>query len=214
MRRYYRYCRVVAQALFLLLFRGRVFGTRNVPQEGGVLLVCNHQSFLDPIFCGIYVKRPLWFMARDSLFSNPFFGRLIRSVHAIPVRRGEADLTAMKAIIAKLRENEGVCLFPEATRTTDGKIADVKAGFRLLSRKANAAIVPVLVDGAFECWPRHQKKPKLFSRISVWYGECVPADKVNAMKDHELSQYVTCTLRDMQKQCRLEKFLEPFHYDN
>jgi 1-acyl-sn-glycerol-3-phosphate acyltransferase len=75
----------------------------------------------------------------------------------------------MKKVVSRLKEGKGVCLFPEGTRTSDGKIATLKPGFGFLCRRGEAAVVPAVIDGAFECWPRHKK---IFSpgRIVVCYG--------------------------------------------
>jgi len=175
-------------------------------------LISNHQSFLDPIFCGVRVKRHLWFLARSSLFTHWFFGRLLSSVNAIPVRRGQADLGAVKKIIDKLKEGKGVCLFPEATRTSDGKIAAFKPGFGLLCRRGEAAVVPVLIDGAFEAWPRHKKIFTPGRKIVVCYGRCIPAEQVKKMDDRELAEKLTETLRQMQNSCRIEQAKEPYEY--
>src|SRR4030042_358384 len=96
--RWFRFARLLCKVFCILFFRIQVYGKDNVPDDGAFMLVSNHQSFLDPVFCGIFLKRPLYFLARDSLFANRFFGRLISSVNTIPVRRGQADLSAMKKV--------------------------------------------------------------------------------------------------------------------
>ncbi len=195
-----------------LFFRMRVYGIENIPAEGGFLLVSNHQSFLDPLFCGIFVKRALYFLARDTLFRNKFFGPLISSVHAMPVKRGTADTGAMKRVISKLKEGAGVCLFPEGTRSRDGRISAFKPGLGLLCRRGDAAIVPVMIDGAFECWPRDKK---LFSpgSISICYGKAITAEEVRQIGDKALAQRLTETLRRMQNQCRIKQGKEPYNYE-
>ncbi len=150
-----------------MFFRLHVYGKENVPEEGSLILISNHQSFFDPLLCGIYLKRPLYFLARDTLWKNRLFGKIISSVNTIPVRRGEADLSAMRTIIRKLKAGNGVCLFPEATRTKDGKISPFKPGFGLLCRRGKAAVVPVVIDGAFECWPKHKKFFSPGSKIAI-----------------------------------------------
>lgn len=177
-----------------------------------MLLVGNHQSYLDSVFCGIYLKRHLYFFARDTLFKNKFFGWLISSVNTIPVRQGEADLSAMKKVIGKLKEGSGVCIFPEGTRTSDGKITAFKPGFGLLCRRGNAVVVPVVVDGAFECWPRHKKIFSPGGRIVICYGECITAEEVKNMGDRELAENLTDTLRRMQNDCRVRDGKEPYSY--
>src|SRR4030042_467716 len=169
---WFRFARWWCWLFCKVFFRMRFYGLENVPAKGPLIIASNHQSFLDPLFCGIVLKRPLCFMARDTLFKSRIFGPLFLSVNAIPVRRGQADISSIRKIIEKLKQGNGVCLFPEATRTSDGKIAPFKGGFTLLCRRGNAPVVPVLIDGAFECWPRHRKFPKPGSKISITY--CQP----------------------------------------
>ena len=209
---WFRFARMLCRIFCRLFLRLRVYGVENVPGQGALVLVCNHQSFLDPIFCGVPLKRPLYFLARDTLFTNQFFGRLLSSVNTIPVRRDQADLAAIKTVITKLKKGNGVCLFPEATRTRDGKITPFKPGFCLLCRRGEAAVVPVAIDGAFECWPRHKKVFSPGKEISVCYGECITAEQVKNMNDRELAENLTNTLRQMQNDCRIRHGKEPLKY--
>jgi len=210
--RWFRFARWCCKVFCNLFFRIQVYGRENVPEEGALLLVGNHQSYLDPVFCGIPLKRPLYFLARDSLWKSKFFGWLISSVNTIPVRQGEADLSAMRKVIGKLKEGSGVCLFPEGTRTSDGKIASFKSGFGLLCRRGEAAVVPVLIDGGFECWPRHRKIFSPGSEIVICYGECIAAEQVENMSDRELAENLTDTLRRMQNDCRVKNGKESYTY--
>jgi len=190
----------------------RFVGLENVPQTGAFILVVNHQSVLDPVLAGIALKNQLCFMARDTLFKSKIFGPLLKSVKAIPVRRGQADLASIKAIIARLKQGDAVCLFPEATRTTDGKISPFKGGFTLLSRRGNAPVVPVLIDGAFECWPRHRKLFKIGSKITVTYGQPISVEKITGMEDDDFAAMLTNTMRQMQSETRIAEGKQPFSY--
>jgi 1-acyl-sn-glycerol-3-phosphate acyltransferase len=136
---------------------------------------------------------------------------LIRSVNAIPVKRDKADVGTIKTVIARLKQGSGVCLFPEATRTSDGRIRDFKPGFGLLCRRSQAAIVPVLVDGAFECWPRHKK---IFSSglVTVCFGRAISPQQIKDMDDRKLAEVLTETLRQMQQQSRLKRGKQPYDY--
>ncbi len=217
---WFRFARWLCKVFCETVFRLHPAGRENVPEEGPLVLISNHQSLLDPVLCGIFVKRPLYFLARDSLFrarlgAKPrgLFGRLIASVNTIPVKRGTADLAAMKTIIEKLRQGWGVCLFPEATRSSDGKITPFKPGFGLLCRRGGAAVVPVVIDGAFECWPRHKKLFSPGGRIDVCYGKCISADEVKKMSDRKLAEHLTETLRRMQNDCRVKQGKKPYDYE-
>jgi 1-acyl-sn-glycerol-3-phosphate acyltransferase len=189
----------------------RVYGLENVPPEGAFVLLCNHQSYLDPVFCGISLRQRPYYVARDSLFRNPLFGWLLRSVRVIPIRRGSADLSAIRKVIEKLRAGRPVCLFPEATRTSDGRIADLKPGVSLLSRRTESPVVPVLIDGAFECWPRNKR---IFSpgKITICFGEKIPPQEVKRLGDEDFAALLTSTLRKMQSECRIEQGKEPYDY--
>jgi 1-acyl-sn-glycerol-3-phosphate acyltransferase len=195
----------------MLCFDVRFYGRQNIPETGGVLLLSNHQSFLDPPLCGIGVDRHFSYVARDTLFTNPVFGWLISSVNVSAIKRDTADIAAIKLFIEKLRAGNAVVLFPEATRSHDGKIADVKPGFGLLSRRANVPIVPIVIDGAFECWPRTKK---MFSpgRITVVYGDLIPPEKIKEMGDEKFAAYLTDILRKMQNETRARFGKEPLRY--
>jgi 1-acyl-sn-glycerol-3-phosphate acyltransferase len=198
------------QVFCIFFFRFRAYGAKNVPERGGFILAGNHQSYLDPIFCGVALRRHLHFVARDSLFRNRFFALLIRSLNAMPVKRDKPDVSSIKTVIARLKQGNGVCLFPEATRTSDGRIRAFKPGFGLLRRQAEVPVVPVLIDGAFECWPRHKK---IFSPapVAVCYGQAITVEQAENMSDRELAEVVTCRLRQMQDICRLKHGKKPYH---
>ena len=195
-----------------IFLRLRFYGLENIPDEGGFIITSNHQSYLDPIFCGLHIKRPFYYLARDSLFTPWLTGRLIASLTTIPVRRGEADMSAMRQVIGRLKEGHGVYLFPEATRTRDGKITPFKPGFGLLCRRGNAAVLPVVIEGAFECWPRHKKMFIIGSKISVCFGKLITAEQVKEMDDRQLAESLTVKLREMQNECRIRDGKEPFDY--
>ena len=188
------------------------YGKENIPDKGPLLLISNHQSYLDPLLCGITLKRPLYFLARHTLFKNKFSAWLLTSVNTIPVRRGEADLSAIRAVIAKLKQGAGVCLFPEATRSIDGKIAHFKPGLGLLCRKTNATLVPVVIDGAMEAWPKGKKIFSPGKKVTVCYGKAITTEELSNMDDKRLAQKLTHTLRKMQSDGRQKNNKKPYQY--
>ena len=189
----------------------RTYGRENIPSKGPFLLISNHQSYLDPVLCACPIRRRVGFLARESLFTHWLFGGMIRSLGTIPLKLGEADLSAMRKVIDVLKQGRGVCLFPEGTRSADGKITPFKPGFGLLCRRGKAAVVPVVIDGAFESWPRHNK---LFSpgSIAVCYGKAISAEQAKKMGDAKLAEVVTDTLRQMQTMCRIKQGKKPYDY--
>ncbi|MBN1795320.1 MAG: 1-acyl-sn-glycerol-3-phosphate acyltransferase [Sedimentisphaerales bacterium] len=198
----------------VVFFRMHLQGQENVPRKGPFLLICNHQSYLDPIFCGAPLRRQLVYIGRDSLFRNWLFRSIIVSVGAIPIRRDTADLSAVKQMIAKLKMGLGLCLFPEATRTTDGKIKPMRPGFAMLSRKADAPVVPVVIDGAYECWPKGRKMFLPLKHITVSYGKPINPEQVARMGDDKLAAYLTDVTREMLNQCRIRRGKNPYTYND
>ncbi len=212
MRLWYRICRIGAQALFIGLFRGRVFDARRVPRTGGVLLVCNHQSFFDPILATVALPRECHYMARDSLFRNKWFRKLIESLNAFPVRRGAADVGAIKETLRRLKRGALVTVFPEATRTTDGTVRPMQSGVILIARKARVPLIPTLILGAFEAWPRHARLPHP-APIIVAYGQPVTPEQLADLDDQQaidlLRQRIITLMHDYRRHPLLRGRLRP-----
>ncbi len=133
-------------------------------------------------------------------------------MYAIPIRQGQADIGAIKTVISVLKLGRAVCLYPEGSRTFDGRIAEIKPGFGLISRRANVPIVPAVIDGAFECWPRTKKAPKLFGRVAVLYGKPIPAEHVKEVGDEVFAGELTRQLREMQAELRKKLGKDPYDY--
>lgn len=183
---WYTFLQFWAQLIFSVLFGIRVYGQRHVPPGGGVVLASSHQSYLDPVIVGIGLSRQINIMARETLFANRLFRRLIESLNAFPVERDSADLGAMHEAIRRLRDGCLLVLFPEGTRTRTGEIGPLHPGLGLLAYRGDAVVVPVTIEGAFTCWPRGRRifRP---GRIRVMYGRPM---RVSSTKRDELSRFI------------------------
>lgn len=122
-------------------------GSEKIPETGGVIIAPNHISNVDPPAVGCGMRRPLRFMAKEELFKPRLLGAWIRGVGGFPVKRGTADRKAIKHAIELLAEGEAVCIFPEGTRSPDGKLQDPELGIGLIALKSRAPIVPVALIG-------------------------------------------------------------------
>jgi 1-acyl-sn-glycerol-3-phosphate acyltransferase len=147
----------------------RTVGLENVPRSGGALLAANHQSYLDPPLIGAYLPREMHFMARRTLFRNPLFGAIIGRLNAFAIERDTADVKGVKNAIERLQRGNLLLVFPEGTRTRDGTVGRMKAGIGTLAERAAVPIVPVLIVGARDVWPKGAVFPRL-GRISIVYG--------------------------------------------
>ncbi|MBI4597586.1 MAG: 1-acyl-sn-glycerol-3-phosphate acyltransferase [Candidatus Omnitrophica bacterium] len=168
----------LSRLLLWLVFRGAyglsVRGQRHVPRRGPCILAGNHVSYLDPPLLGVACPRPIDFMARSSLFAKPLLGAYLRSIGAVPLRRGEADLGALRAAIVKLRRGGVVAIFPEGTRQLSGRLGQAKRGVGLLAMAAKAPIVPAVVQGTFEAMGPTGPLRLRRSKISVAFGPPIP----------------------------------------
>ncbi|HOB75380.1 MAG TPA: lysophospholipid acyltransferase family protein [Phycisphaerae bacterium] len=198
MRLYYRFCRFICQWVMTLLLRARVFGLHNVPPKGGALLVCNHQSFLDPVLVTMALHREGNYMARDSLFRSRLFRVLIESLNAFPVRRNTADLGAIKEAMRRIKQGRVVVVYPEGTRTEDGRIGPMFPGLAAIAKKTGVPIVPTLIDGVFQAWPRNRKWPSL-GDVIVEYGRPILPAEYEHLSAEELIELIRDRLIAMQQ---------------
>jgi len=194
-------CRTVVFGACWLLLKSHMIGLRRVPRRGPVILACNHQSFLDPVLATVGLDRESAYMARDTLFANRYFGWLIRSLNAIPIKRGQADVTSLKEMLRRLRDNYVVVIFPEQTRTHDGRVGPMKPGMVLVARKAGATIVPVCIEGAHEAWPRTRPLPGP-GRVVVAYGEPIAAADLEGRTDEDVTAEIRRRIIEMQAAIR------------
>jgi len=158
------------RTLYTVYFRWRVFNAERVPVTGGVILAANHASFIDPPLVGSALHRPINYMARETLFRYPGVGALLRSWNAVPVNREGGGAAGLKAILDRLLAGGGIILFPEGTRTLDGKLQPARSGVGLTVIKSVAPVVPVRVFGSFEAYGRHLKIPRP-RRVVVKFGK-------------------------------------------
>jgi 1-acyl-sn-glycerol-3-phosphate acyltransferase len=150
---YYLSVRVIRLAMFLFC-HWQVEGRENVPRCGPLIVAPNHISYLDPPVAGSALDRQLYFMAKVELFAHPFLGWLIRQYGAFPVQRGVADRAAMRHAERLLRAGHAVLVFPDGTRSPDGRLTAGELGIALLALRTGAPVLPIGVDGTDRVMPR------------------------------------------------------------
>ncbi len=163
-------CNVLLRSLYRIDIRG----TYNIPDSGAVMLCANHISNLDPILMGIASPRKIHYMAKDELFRIPFLAVLLRVLGAFPVRRGKADRAALRTGIDLLKAGNVLGLFPEGTRSRNGKLGKAHSGVAYFALRTNCRVVPVAISGSY----------RLFSRISIAFGESVNVSDLSTNESH------------------------------
>ena len=150
-------------------FGWRVYNPERVPVRGPVILASNHASILDPPLVGAGLRRSINYLARESLFRFPVVGWVLRKWNSVPVDREGGGAKGLRAILDRLLAGGAIILFPEGTRTRDGKLQPARAGIGLTVIKSAAAVVPVRVFGTFEAFGRDVRFPRP-RRVAVKYG--------------------------------------------
>lgn len=181
---WYSALRGLAIVVFKIFFAIKIEGKENIPYRGGVILASNHLSYLDPIVLGIFVPRRVNFMAKEELFENFFFRWLIIKLGAFPIKKEKIDRITYKKILKLLEKEEVVVLFPEGTRSIDGRIGQLQAGTARIALKANVPLIPIVVRGTEKVLPRGKKVIKL-ARIRAWAGKPL---KKNMTSDKEITK--------------------------
>ncbi len=154
--------------------RVRIEGETHIPLKGGVLLASNHISMLDALLIPYAVMETrgmqmVWSPAKEELFRIPVVGRVLLSWGSFPVRRGRGDLRTMRRIITLLRDHR-VMLFPEGTRSPDGRLQKGQRTVGKLVYQARPAVVPTVVSGTDRILPKGALLPSCRCRISVRFG--------------------------------------------
>lgn len=154
----------------LIVSRVEIRSERNVPREGGVLLVANHMSHLDPPLVGSTCFRKVYFLAKKELFKGFIVGWFMRNSGQVEVERGKG-YAAVDAAVEILKEGKCICIFPEGTRSRTGEMKKPHTGIVVIASHVNVPIVPILVEGTFDVYPPRAKFPKLFKKLRITYGK-------------------------------------------
>ncbi len=211
-RIWHEFGRFISVGIVWLLYRVKVYGKENIPTDGAVLVLSSHQSLFDPVLCQGWLRRPFYYVPRDTLFVG-FWGMLIDWFYTIPINQEKVGIKSMRAIIEVLKRGHIVCLYPEGSRTFDGKIDEIKPGFSLLVRRSGAVIVPMVIDGIFERWPRTQKYPKLGGRVGIMYGKPIGAAYIKEVGEEQFIGEFNRILHQMHNDLRQKMGRGPLDYN-
>ncbi|MGB9885949.1 MAG: lysophospholipid acyltransferase family protein [Moorellales bacterium] len=178
--------KVIFWVFFTVFCRWEVTGRENVPRRGPVVVVSNHISLWDPIAVGVALPRRVYFMAKEELFRLPLVGLVLRGLGAFPVRRGEADLAAMRQALRLLRQGKVVGIFPEGGRSRRGTLEEFQRGAALLALRTQAPLLPVALIGTNRILGRRGA----FYRFKVRVGPPIwPAPEAMLAKGTEVERY-------------------------
>ena len=177
--------------IFRFLFRGKTTGISNLPKTGGVVVVSNHGSHLDPPILGHALGRPVAFMAKSELFKVPILSSIISACGAYPVKRGAGDREALKTASNRLIEGWATGVFLDGTRQENGRVNDPKAGAAFLAARTGCPILPVAIINSHRAFPKGSFFPR-FVAIHLKVGELIQPPKNRKRED------LTSTTKEIQ----------------
>ncbi|MGY5033470.1 lysophospholipid acyltransferase family protein [Streptomyces sp. 900116325] len=174
---YYVLKYVVLGPLLRLLFRPRIEGLEHIPEEGAAIVAGNHLSFSDHFLMPAIIKRRITFLAKAEYFTGPGLkGRLtaafFHSAGQIPVDRSgkEAGQAAIREGLGVLNKGELLGIYPEGTRSHDGRLYKGKVGVAVMAIKAQVPVVPCAMVGTFEIQPPGKVVPRI-KQVTIRFGE-------------------------------------------
>jgi 1-acyl-sn-glycerol-3-phosphate acyltransferase len=179
---WYGFWKGVLALWFWLQFSLRVEGREHEPKTGPVLAVSNHVSALDPPIAGVALRRRAWYMAKDELLRTPVLGPLLRSVGVFPVRRGEADRQSIRTALDVLNRERVLIMFPEGTRSPDGRLLAPEPGAALLALRTGVLVLPMAVIGTQRAMPKGSRFPRRVP-VTVRIGPPIPVPRVEGRID-------------------------------
>lgn len=189
---FYRIVKGSARLLLSLVYRIEIRGKEYIPKEGRGVVSSNHFSLMDPIVIAALLPRKINYMGKEELFSNRLFASILNKLGVFPVKRGGADIGAVKTAL-KILNNGGIFgIFPEGTRSKQGKILKAKPGLAMVAIKTQSPIIPVAITGNY----------KPFSKIKIIIGKPIDLSdyyrkKVSTDEYQKLSQNILNVIREL-----------------
>ncbi len=186
----YRIAKTIVKPLMYLLYRPNITGIDNIPKEGKTIVYSNHISMLDPVLIGCILPRRVYFMAKEELFKNPLLRWLLTNLGAFKVKRGSADISAVKNALKVLKEDKVFGIFPEGTRNAE--LGEFSHGIAAISHRSKAVTVPVVIVDKY----------RLFRPTRVVIGKPLELDeyysqKSNAVIMDEISGKMLNTIKNI-----------------
>ncbi|MEU7280021.1 lysophospholipid acyltransferase family protein [Streptomyces sp. NPDC045431] len=188
---YYVLKYVLLGPVLRLLFRPRTEGLEHIPQHGPAIVAGNHLSFSDHFLMPAVLKRRITFLAKREYFTGPGLkGRLtaafFRSAGQIPVDRSgkEAGQAAIREGLGVLAKGELLGIYPEGTRSHDGRLYKGKVGVAVMALKAGVPVIPCAMVGTFEIQPPGQVVPRI-KRVTIRFGEPLDFSRFAGLEDEK-----------------------------
>jgi 1-acyl-sn-glycerol-3-phosphate acyltransferase len=182
---WYLFWKLVMSGFFKVLSRYRIEGRAHEPAQGPFIVAGNHVSAIDPPLIGASLRHRAAYMTKTELFSVPIVGPWLRSVGCFPVRRGQPDRAAIRRSYEVLASGGVLVLFPEGTRSPDGRLQDAEPGAAMLALRTGVLVLPIAVVNSHRAWRKGSVLPR-FKRVVVRFGPPLSVPKIEGRLDHQV----------------------------
>lgn len=196
----------LAWVLAHIVFRPQVIGRENLIKGRGFILAPNHRSALDPVFIvlsdGYFWLHKMRIFAKKELFQGkPLLAWFLRQMGAVSVKNGRDDLSTLDNTIRECRTGRGLLLFPEGTRSKDGRLLPPKSGAFVVADQAAVDMIPCRI-----LYDTPDGRLKLFCRIRICFGKPISAEQLalgekrNMVKLRENKKMLTAAWEEMGRE--------------
>jgi len=188
--------RVIVTIVFGVLGPIRVRGRENLPKEGGVLMIANHISFVDPLVTQYASPRPIYFLAKSGLFEMPAVGSTLRLWKTISITQGQPDPAALRLAIALLKAGYPVCVYPEGGLSDTGSLKEIHRGVALIIRSSGVPVICLGLRNTDRVLPFKQAIPRPAWRF-VWARWGQPKVFTGRVSNEEATAWIAEQLREL-----------------
>lgn len=186
----YHLVKILVRFAFSIAFNFKVKGKENVPKDTVVIYASNHRSNADPPMLGCTARGKFAFMAKEELFRNKFLAWLIGSLGAFPVSRGKGDTGVIDTAVERLNSGRSLMIFPEGTRSKDGKVHRGHSGAAIIAARSGKPIIPVGI--------KFGEKLKFRTKVIVEFGKPIqPSEYIEISENPNPRQLVKLKKRYM-----------------
>ena len=182
----YRVGQAVCRPIMKVFYRYKFINNNSIPHEGAYIIASNHMSFSDPVLLGLGQRRRLFFMAKQELFKNKFFGGLIRALGAFPVERGAGDGKAIKTGEDLIKEGNVMTIFIEGGRTKTGEFMHPRSGCALVAQQMQVPVIPACITITGN--PKHR-----FAKRVIHFGDPLTPQQLGLTPDGDRRQLKNAT---------------------
>lgn len=189
---FYRISRAVVRVYLKLFYRWRIYGAKNIPTSGSVILISNHISNFDPVVVICSTDRQIHYLAKEELFRVPILGKLLSIYGTFPIKRGGNDRKAIKTGLEILKNGKVLGIFPEGTRSKTGEMGKGLPGAALFALKSDAIVIPIGIASTY----------KYFKPITINIGKPIDLDAFK--KEKTSSEDLTDAINFMMERIKVQ----------